>query len=106
MPFLHSGWRARGSVKRLNRNEFRQHLYKNMTKKSGKMVSQLTPQELQDINKTVNAMVDEEMKHYDMFEKANNIEKPKRTKKGDNVTMKNVAKYGEEFATSANVERQ
>jgi hypothetical protein len=104
--FLHSGWRERGSVKRLHRNDLRQHLYNGMTKKSGKKVSQLTRKELEDIDKMVNGMVDEEMKHYEMFEKANSIEKPKRIKKGKNVTMKNVPQYGEEFATSANVERQ
>ena len=104
--YLHSGWRDRGSVKRLNMNDIRLHLYKNMTKRAQRLEGQLTPEDLTAIHKSVNAMVNQEMRHYEMFEKPNSMNKPKRVKKGNNAVMKNVSKYGEEFATAANVERQ
>jgi hypothetical protein len=91
--FLHSGWRERGSVKRIHRNDFRNHLYREL----GKKARQLGPKESQNFKEMVNGMVDKEMEHYEMFEKANSMEKPKRMKNGQNVTK--------EVATKANVDR-
>jgi hypothetical protein len=106
---LSGNWRPKGTVKRLNRNEFRKHLHKNMSlkkaKELGKSIAQLTPKELVALNAELNAQLNREAEHYEVFEKAEE-KRSKKGKKGNNVVMKERIEYGEEFATEEDVKKQ